>query len=126
MHHACTKKLLYGQVTKFSLFSVILIKKNSLLDFFLLMLVMLDFVFFILRDARYFFRICATPHQKSNGPSLIVRKLKGVVIRGGGTGGLGGYSPPPRSKSGGLQFIIYNLAPQRKIRSATPDSYFLQ
>ena len=34
MHHACTKKLLYGQVTKFSLFSVILIKKNSLLDFF--------------------------------------------------------------------------------------------
>ena len=93
MHHACTKKLLYGQVTKFSLFSVILIKKNSLLDFFLLMLVMLDFVFFILRDAyaRYFLRICATPHQKSNGPSLIVRKLKGVVIRGGGTGGLGGY-----------------------------------
>ena len=125
MHHACTKKLLYGQVTKFSLFSVILIQKNSLLDFFLLMLVMLDFVFFILRDARYFFRICASPHQKSNGPSLIVHKLKGVVIRGGGTGGLGGYSPP-RSKSGGLQFIIYNLAPQRKIRSATPDSDFLQ
>ena len=118
-------KSCYMVVTKFSLFSVILIKKNSLLDFFLLMLVMLDFVFFILRDARYFFRICATPHQKSNGPSLIVRKLKGVVIRGGGTGGLGDYSPPPlevRVEAYNLLFITWPW----KIRSATPDSYFLQ